>query len=164
LNASSRTWNWFVNRYAASPLLRGKDRRGAYSQAGLDIQTDYIGPSCVFSSSLIRVGARTVINDGCHIEGSAPVDIGEDVALAAYVLILTSSHEFGDSSRRAGEWTRESVSVGSGCWIGARVVVLAGVTIGPGCIVAAGAVVTEDCEANGLYAGVPARRVRDLAT
>jgi acetyltransferase-like isoleucine patch superfamily enzyme len=30
------------------------------------------------------------------------------------------------------------------------------------CVVAAGAVVTGDCEPDGLYAGVPARRVRDL--
>ena len=37
-----------------------------------------------------------------------------------------------------------------------------GVTIGEGCIVAAGAVVTKDCESHGLYAGVPARRIRDL--
>jgi maltose O-acetyltransferase len=40
--------------------------------------------------------------------------------------------------------------------------VLPGVTIGAGCAVAAGAVVTADCEPDGLYAGVPARRVRDL--
>ncbi|WP_372495087.1 acyltransferase [Nocardioides pinisoli] len=50
----------------------------------------------------------------------------------------------------------------NGAWIGAAVTVLPGVTIGPGCVVAAGSVVTADCQANGLYAGVPARRIRDL--
>jgi maltose O-acetyltransferase len=29
-------------------------------------------------------------------------------------------------------------------------------------VIAAGAVVTEDCAPDGLYAGVPARRIRDL--
>ena len=33
-----------------------------------------------------------------------------------------------------------------------------------GCIVAAGSVVTADCESNGLYAGVPVRRLRELET
>jgi maltose O-acetyltransferase len=36
------------------------------------------------------------------------------------------------------------------------------VHLGDGVVVAAGAVVTEDCLPDGLYAGVPARRVRDL--
>jgi maltose O-acetyltransferase len=40
--------------------------------------------------------------------------------------------------------------------------VLDGVTIGAGCVIAAGAVVTRDCEPDGLYAGVPAVRKRDL--
>jgi hypothetical protein len=39
---------------------------------------------------------------------------------------------------------------------------LPGVVIGPGCVIAAGAVVVSDCKPNGLYAGVPARRLRDL--
>ena len=38
-----------------------------------------------------------------------------------------------------------------------------GVTVGDGCVVAAGAVVREDCEPGGLYAGVPARRVKKLS-
>jgi acetyltransferase-like isoleucine patch superfamily enzyme len=40
--------------------------------------------------------------------------------------------------------------------------IMPGVEVGPGCVVAAGAVVIKDCEPNGLYAGVPAKRVRDL--
>jgi maltose O-acetyltransferase len=133
-----------------------------YRRAGIDTRSDRVGPNCAFSSSLVRVGARTTINDGCHIEGSAPVDIGEKVALAAYVLILTSAHEFGGPARRAGRWITKPVSIEAGSWIGARVVILPGVTVGAGCIIASGAVVTDDCAPHGLYAGVPARRVRDL--
>ena len=47
-------------------------------------------------------------------------------------------------------------------WLGARVVVLPGVQVAPGCIVGAGAVVTRDTEPDGVYVGVPARRIRDL--
>jgi acetyltransferase-like isoleucine patch superfamily enzyme len=38
--------------------------------------------------------------------------------------------------------------------------IMPGVTIGAGVVVAAGAVVTKDCEAGGLYAGIPAKRLR----
>lgn len=39
---------------------------------------------------------------------------------------------------------------------GARVTILPGVTVGEGTVIAAGSVVTSDCEANSVYAGVPA--------
>ncbi len=76
--------------------------------------------------------------------------------------IVTGSHELGGHERRAVAGAPSPVRIGSGCWLGARVVVLPGVTIGPGCMIAAGAVVAHDCAADRLYAGVPARRVRDL--
>ena len=40
--------------------------------------------------------------------------------------------------------------------------ILGGVTIAPGCVIGAGAVVTRSTERDGVYVGVPARRVRDL--
>ena len=56
----------------------------------------------------------------------------------------------------------EPIRVEAGSWLGAGVLVLPGVTIGHGSVIAAGAVVTKSTCADGLYAGVPARRVRDL--
>jgi acetyltransferase-like isoleucine patch superfamily enzyme len=41
------------------------------------------------------------------------------------------------------------------------VTVTANTIIAKGCIIGANAVVTHDTEPNGLYAGVPARRLRD---
>ena len=43
-----------------------------------------------------------------------------------------------------------------------RAIILPGVTIAEGCVIAAGAVVNKSTEPDGLYAGVPARRVKDL--
>ncbi len=48
------------------------------------------------------------------------------------------------------------------CWIGAGVSILPGVTVNRGCGVAASSVVYESTEADGLNAGNPARRVREL--
>jgi maltose O-acetyltransferase len=102
------------------------------------------------------------INEGCSFDNLERVTIGDRVHVGPEVLFGTSSHEMGCSKARAGDVFLAPLVVGSGCWIGARAVILPGVTIGEGCVVGAGAVVTKDCLPHGLYAGVPARRVRDL--
>jgi maltose O-acetyltransferase len=161
-NATSRRWSWYVNVLGASPLLRGKDRRRLLRSAGLDVHTNRIGPACYFHSHAISVGPKTLLNHGVHIENAERVDIGAACSLGMYVTVLTSMHETGPHSGRAGAWSAAPVRIEDGCWIGARTTILPGLTIGAGCIVAAGAVVTEDCAEDGLYAGVPARRVKDL--
>jgi acetyltransferase-like isoleucine patch superfamily enzyme len=46
-------------------------------------------------------------------------------------------------------------------WIGVGSIILSGVTIGTGSIVAAGAIVTKDVEPYAIYAGNPARKIRN---
>jgi maltose O-acetyltransferase len=162
LDASSRAWAWYVNSFAASPLLRGRERQRAYQRAGMDVQTDWIGPACYFHTSLVSIGRGVQINHGCHIENVAPVELADDSAMAMYAMIFTSHHEIGGPERRHRGWEPRPVSVLRGAWIGARATVLPGVTVGEGCLIAAGAVVVEDCEPNGLYAGIPAKRIKDL--
>ena len=47
-------------------------------------------------------------------------------------------------------------------WIGANVTILPGITIRKCAVVGAGSVVTKDLEAYGVYAGVPAKKIRDI--
>ena len=54
------------------------------------------------------------------------------------------------------------ITIGDGCWIGARAIILPGVTLGRRVLVAAGAVVTRDVPDDSLVAGNPARVVRSL--
>lgn len=116
------------------------------------------------------LGARTVIGEWCYVgprcllDDTADLTLGDRVALAPGVLLLTGSHEHSDPRLRAGKHHDEPVNIGSGCWLSAGVIVLPGVTIGEGCVIGAGSVVTKDCAPHGLYVGSPARFVRDLAT
>ena len=116
-----------------------------------------------FGSSKVRLGADCFVSVGCFIDGSDWVDIGAHVHLGSGVRLLTSSHDIGPSERRAGPNTTAPVRLEAGCWLGAGVLVMPGVTIARGCVVAAGAVVTTDTLPDGIYAGVPARRLRELA-
>lgn len=107
------------------------------------------------------IGMYSRINHGCSVD--AYVTIGINTGLAPRVIISTSTHDIGDHQGRAGTYKIQPVTIGNGVWIGTGAIILPGVTVGDGAVIAAGAVVNKDCEPDGLYAGVPARRIKDLA-
>jgi acetyltransferase-like isoleucine patch superfamily enzyme len=109
-------------------------------------------------------GAGSYLGPQCLIDNYSPLVVGKNVQVAARANFATATHDIGMSSKRAGQWSHAGITIGDGTWIGAGVTVLSGVVIGPGCIIAAGSVVTRDCEPDGLYAGVPARRKKDLSS
>jgi chloramphenicol O-acetyltransferase type B len=51
--------------------------------------------------------------------------------------------------------------IGDDVWVGYGSIIMGGVTIGDGCIIAAGSVVTKDLEAYAIYAGSPARKIKN---
>ena len=108
------------------------------------------------------IGKGTNVGYGCFFDAVAAISIGSKCAIANEVCFVTSTHEVGGPEARAGERLARPVRIGNGCWIGARAIILPGVSIGNGCIIGAGAVVTRDCEANSLYAGVPAKFIKRL--
>lgn len=151
-----------LNRLIASVLIPERVRWRFYRAAGLDASRSLISFGCFMGGRAVSIGEDSFVNTRTFIEASAPVAIGRRVSIGMDTAIITSGHETGDSARRAGVVAPRPVHIDDGCWLGARVLVLPGVTIGEGCVIAAGAVVTRDCQPHGLYAGVPARRVRDL--
>ncbi len=56
----------------------------------------------------------------------------------------------------------QKVTIKKGAWLGANVTVLPGVTIGENSVVAAGALVNKDVEPNSVYAGIPAKKIKEL--
>lgn len=157
-----RPWQFAVNVLAASSLVLPKTRTRLYRWGGLEVETHGIRSRCFVHSGRLRIGPQTLVGQGCHFENREWVCIGSRCSLGPEVMLVTSSHEIGPPHERAGRYAGGPVTIGDGCWIGARATVLPNVTIGDGCVIAAGAVVTGDCAAGGLYAGVPARRIRDL--
>lgn len=115
--------------------------------------TEILGP--------VTVGDRTFINRDVYIRPQTT--IGPNIDIGPFSRFITDSHEPGSPTRRAGTQHFRPITVGAGAWIGASVTVLGGVTIGGGAVIAAGSVVTDDVEAHALYAGVPARKKRDLS-
>lgn len=131
-----------------------------------NIKAKEIRGKCYFNSLNIEIGEGTFINRECKFYSSycenSKITIGENCYLGMNVSIITISHKIGNTYKRAGENYYKSITIKNGCWIGANTTILPGITVENGCIIGAGSIVTRDCRANGLYAGVPAKRIRDL--
>lgn len=152
---------------ARSDFLNSAQRIAIYRWLGMQVGIDVVIQSGVrFTQtdlSSVTLGDRAFINHDCFIDNSFPVLVGSSACIAPRVTILTTTHDIGESQRRTGDGcVRMSVSIGSGSWVGAGATILPGANIGQGCIIAAGSLVNRSCEPNGLYAGVPAKRIREL--
>ena len=91
------------------------------------------------------------------------VHIGNHVMIGPNTLITTVGHPLSPLKRRDYMAQAKPVTIGDDVWIGGNVTILPGVTIGNNVVVAAGAVVTRDVPSNTLVAGIPARKLKDLA-
>jgi maltose O-acetyltransferase len=130
--------------------------------SGVRTEAWNIASRCYFGTNNVVIGRGTFINRGCLFDAMSEIRIGERCALGMEVMLVTSTHPIGTHERRAGEVESLPLTIGDGCWIGARATILPGVHVGAGAVIAASAVVTSDCDADTVYAGVPARPVRSL--
>lgn len=114
-------------------------------------------------SNKLILGNNVLINKNCHFYNDETITIADNCKIAYDVKILTASHKIGGVQQRCGETYYATVNIEEGCWIGAGVTILPGVSIKKGCVIGAGSLVNKDCEENGLYVGIPARRIRNLS-
>jgi len=146
-----------------SPYLPRALRRLVLAAAGADLGSS---PGGLFSLTgdprNLTVGVGVFCNRNVTIEAVAPVRIGSHSAIGMQVLIVTSHHDITPDGGWSGTATGRPVDIGERVWIGGRAVVLPGTMIEDDVIVAAGAVVRGHLRSHGVYAGVPARRIREL--
>ena len=114
----------------------------------------------------VTIGTHCFFNHFVHLHNGANKDttisFGDNVFVGPDASFVCASHQIGPEHQRAGKNVYGSIRVEDGVWIGAGATILPGVTIAKGGVIGAGAVVTKSTEPNGLYLGVPAKRVRDL--
>jgi acetyltransferase-like isoleucine patch superfamily enzyme len=132
------------------------------SHIGSDFRADshsYIGEDC-------RIGDRVVIEYGARIYDR--VRIGSNVTIGGFVCneaVLADDCVVQGSliHARTSPPPEPAPQIGAGAFIGSGAIVIGGIEIAPRTFVAAGAVVTADTESGYLYAGVPARRIRQAS-
>jgi maltose O-acetyltransferase len=153
-----------ANRVLGSVLVPRLVRAAGYRLLGADVSIRAnIYPHVTFQTNRVTIGSAVTVNEGTRFANNGRVALQDNVSVGQEVLFLSDSHEIGPTGRRNGGADIDApIVVETGSWIGARAIIMPGVTVGAGTIVAAGAVVTRDCKPNRVYAGVPAREIREL--
>ncbi len=103
------------------------------------------------------VGKNSRLN-GVHIDARELIQIGENVRIAPYTIILDS--DFHDLKDHFSNGTSKPVIIEDDVWLATRCTILKGVRIGKGAVVATGAVVTKDVPPHCVVAGVPAKIIK----
>lgn len=108
----------------------------------------------------IHIGDNVGVGSFSMIAGSGGCTIGNDTIIGSYCSVHPENHIFKTSKAnsliRQQATVRLPIKIGSNCWLGSKVTVLAGVTIGNNSVIGAGSVVNKDIPAHAIAVGVPA--------
>jgi acetyltransferase-like isoleucine patch superfamily enzyme len=156
--------------------LKGEFRMGKFSNLGNN--TSILGNNVsigmhLFNSSGLTVGgggrqhpnANFSIGDRCTIHNNfinvcEEVIIGDDVGLSPDTSILT--HGYWLSVLEGYPASFSGVKIGNGVIIGYRSLIMMGVEISDYCVIGAQSVVTKSLTKKGIYAGVPAKFIKEI--
>lgn len=97
------------------------------------------------------------------IMAAAPITIGESTLIASDVVITSENHGIDplySDSYASTPLVAKPVTIGKGCWIGEKSIILPGVNLGDRCIVAAGSIVTKNFPDYSMVGGVPAKVIK----
>jgi len=123
----------------------------------------YTGRNNLIKCGNMHVGNNVYIGNNCHLSIN-DLKIDDYTMLASQVSVVGGDHRFnvvGTPIRDTGRAERRGVTIGKDCWLGHGVIILDGVEIGEGSIIAAGAIVTAPVEPYSIYAGLPAKKIRN---
>lgn len=140
-----------------------------------------------FHAVSTRKRAFSTLFSPCHLTiiGDAKIILGEHVGLNGTTIISRKKILIGDNTMigpntiiadfdghvawpPGDRWTKSDagseIIIESDVWIGMNCIILKGVRIGCGSIIAAGSVVIGNVEPNALYAGNPAKKIKQLSS
>ena len=111
----------------------------------------------------ISIGSKCSINAYTIIYGHGGVTIGNDVLIAGHCMIIPNNHNYKNKhvAIRDQGATSKGIIIEDDVWIGHGCSILDGIIIGKGAVIAAGSVVNRSVEPYTIYAGVPAKKVKD---
>lgn len=107
----------------------------------------------------LKIGSRTLVNEGCKIVAVVGIEIGENCLLGDGVTIYDTSFHAADEGKAPHV---APVKLGRNVWLARSVIVLPGVEIGDHSVIGAGSVVTKSIPPRKFAAGVPACVIRDI--
>lgn len=93
---------------------------------------------------------------------SGKICIGKGTIIAANTYIIDSNHGIKKGILIQSQSIVSSlIEIGDGCWIGANCVIAKGSALGNGVVIGAGSFVNCKCVDNSVYAGAPAKFIKN---
>lgn len=119
----------------------------------------------VDAGAVLQIGDNVGISNSVIYVGKQ-ITIGNDVMIGAGCLIMDSdchSIDYEDRIKKEDRNVKTSpIVVGDGAFIGTRSIILKGVKIGENAVIGAGSVVIHDVPDNQIWAGNPAKFVKNI--
>lgn len=106
----------------------------------------------------IKQWQKTFIGEGVIFDTNYPEDIViEDACITIGCVLLA---HFRETEKK--RYVRGKIIIKKGAYIGCNTIICKPVTIGENAVIGAGSVVTKDIPANQVWAGNPARYIKDI--
>ncbi len=110
----------------------------------------------------IKVGKNVFMNFNCCILDVMEVKIGNNIMIGPNVQIYTATHPIDAKTRASWLEYAKPVNIGNDVWIGGGAIICPGVNIGNGAVIGAGSVVTKNVPDNVVFAGNPAKFIKNI--
>lgn len=158
-NIKSDLSNVFLNNFITH-IPCWAIRRSFFKLFGMEIgkHSRILAGTRVLAPKNIRIGERSYINEYCVLDGRGGLNIGDDVNISMYTIILTAGHS---KSSAVFAYRKGAVSIEDHVWIGSRAIVLDKTIMKRASILSAGSVYKGVAESDCIYAGIPAVKVGD---
>jgi acetyltransferase-like isoleucine patch superfamily enzyme len=168
---------WFLFRHLSvvhSSFKYGYNlKMGYFNVIGKNV---VVGDNCEICN-FVLLKDKTVSGDNCYFDSyvlsSGTCQIGNNVIMRYRTVIARNVIIEDDVFFTAGvktiylthkrEATVKPLRIKRGCYFGDNSIILGGVTVAENCIIGACAFVNRDTEPNGVYVGVPAKRMREAS-
>lgn len=126
-----------------------------------------IGPNCHFYPRAkiwapwnLECGDTVAVGDEAEIYNPSKLFLGSHVSISQGAYICGATHDY---DRRDFQLISYQMYIGRYAWICARATVLPGINVGEAAILGLGSIATHHLAPFGVYAGIPARKIKERA-
>lgn len=111
---------------------------------------------------VVTIGDNSVIGYGSFLQASGRINIGNNSLLGPHCVYLASNHSISPNKPISQmPLIRGTVDIKDNVWLGANITVNCNVTVNGRSIVGANSFVNKDVPANQVWAGTPAKFIKD---
>lgn len=163
--ADEKLYEFFLNNKEIMPKRIGKWLALYFTDARIRKHySSFIG---------VKMGDRTFANLGLKVtpnESPICVHIGNNVSIAPNVTFICCSNANNGQEINSFDHVKNvltksgDITIEDEVWIGANVTILPGVRVGRCSVIGACSLVIDDVTPYSIYAGIPAKKIRDLKT